>query len=144
MKSFFVFLSLLILSMVLSCSTNKSNFNSNVSCLKTNDKGKLVRREYGDNYYLVDSTGLFLFYSKNTYVNYHPVRYHTSKVAYFSQTKCGELRPLDYWSIKKLYKNTLPEFVKEVKEQNDHDLILPFDSINKTPRIIVMLKKYLK
>jgi len=147
MKSFFVFFAMLILSLLFSCSSAK---NYLPPCIVKDENGKDIRKFYGYKFDLVDSTGLYV-YTKMEYrspfgsgTRLDHIFRRKVAVGYFSQTRCGDIYLLDYINIKSLYKSSLPEFVKEVKEQDDKDLILPLDSNSNIPRINVILKKYMK
>jgi hypothetical protein len=150
MKNYFlIFLTCFFISITIGCSSVQYKQNSsNLSCLKEDDKGFFSRSEYGYTYALVDSSYLYVYSINESHSNFpvgsslYYATKHNVKAGYFSQTRCGKIYHLDYENLKKIYKSTLPEFVKKIKSMSDDELILPLDSINKVPRINVLLKKY--
>ena len=102
------------------------------------------------NYSLIDSTGLYIYTHEKMSSPYGPTNKlflfsrKLVKYVYFSETRCSEIFPLRYDRLKKKLKNKYPDFIKEIDQFSDHELIRPIDSLSKTPRVNIIFNKYKK
>ena len=153
MNSRIKFISVGLLSVIIiGCSIKKEKISNEkvISCNKMNSNGVVIRKDKGYHYTLIDSTNLFVYvdtvytspFAPGTRLYY--VARHKKVAGYFSQSRCSKLYNLNYNNIKKLYKNTLPDFVNEVKKEYNEDSLIVIDESNKISRINLILKKYQK
>ncbi len=101
--------------------------------------GKITRHyDNGFDYTLIDTAGLFVYVKaradgKNTPAANAPLE------GYFSIDGCGEIYKLNFYSLKKYFRDQT-DFIKALKKEQDADL---FRTTGKTTRVNALYKEHM-